>query len=765
MQSPFRKSILAQAFAVLFFSQAPFVVQAAEPSASSAAAQAPWMDRSKTAAQRAELVVKAMTQDEKLLLVFGYAPYSELVKLDPKVIPGGKPGEVAAAVIPEAAGYVPGVPRLGIPAQHETDASIGVRNPKLERTSLPSSLATAASWDPKVSEAGGKMIGSEARQSGFNILLAGGINLVREPRNGRNFEYTGEDPLLAADMTAGLIRGVQSNQSVSTIKHYLINAQEAGRLILSAQISEPALRMSDALAFELAIEKSSPGSVMCSYNRINDVYGCENAPLLNGMLKGDWGYKGYVMSDWGAVHSTVFAANAGLDQQSGFPADNQAYFGLPLKQAIEDGAVPQARLDDMVRRILWALFDKGVMDHPVQPGPIDFAANARVAQAAAEQSLVLLKNDGGLLPLGKPGKPGKVALIGSHADKGVLAGGGSSGVTPVGGPVIPIVLRGDAWLREIWHPSSPMKALQGLLPQTRFSFDEGTSVESASKAAAGADVAIVFVHQWMGESLDGSLTLDGKQDEMVSAVAKANPNTIVVVQSGGAIFMPWQKDVKAIVAAFYPGAAGGEAIARVLTGAVNPSGRLPITFPADASQFVRTEIDGKNDGKSEGPAYTVRYTEGAAVGYKWFELQGLKPLYAFGHGLSYTSFDYEQLSAVQQAKAGVSVKFSIRNSGRRAGGTVGQVYVRAPQAAHWEAPRRLVGFDKLQLQSGETKTATLAIDPRLLARYDEATGDWVIAPGSYEVQLAAASDDVRSRVQLHLDGRRFTAKRSAAPKP
>ena len=756
-QSRFRKSILAQAFAALLLGQAAVLAQAAEPAAASTATQAPWMDRSKTSAQRVGLVLKAMTQDEKLLLVFGYAPYAELEKLDPKMIPGGKPGEVAAGVIPSAAGYVPGIPRLGIPAQHETDASIGVRNEKLERTSLPSSLATAASWDRKVVEAGGKMIGSEARQSGFNIMLAGGINLVREPRNGRNFEYTGEDPLLAAEMGAALIRGIQSNQIVSTVKHYLINAQEAGRGILSAQISEPALRASDALAFELAIEESSPGSVMCSYNRINDVYGCENAPLLNGMLKGDWAYEGYVMSDWGAVHSTVFAANAGLDQQSGFPSDRQAYFGKLLKEALEDGSVPQARLDDMVRRILWALFDKGVIDHPVKPGPIDFAANARVSQAAAEQSLVLLKNDAGLLPLGKPRK---VAIIGSHADKGVLAGGGSSGVTPVGGPAIPIAIRGDEWLREIWQPSSPMKALQGLLPQTRFSFDEGSSVETASQAAAAADLAIVFVHQWMGESLDGSLTLDGKQDEVVNAIAKANPNTIVVVQSGGAIFMPWKKNVKAIVAAFYPGAAGGEAIARTLTGEVNPSGRLPITFPADTSQFVRKEIDGKNDGKSEGSAFAVRYLEGAAVGYKWFDLHGLKPLYAFGHGLSCTSFDYEKLSA-QQAGAGVSVKFSIRNSGRRAGGTVGQIYVRAPQGAGWEAPRRLVGFDKLQLQADEAKAAAITIDPRLLASFDANTGEWVIAPGSYEVQLAAASDDVRSSVQIHLDGRRFSAKRSA----
>eukprot|EP01031_Cornospumella_fuschlensis_P007066 gene7066-8771_t len=249
-------------------------------------------------------------------------------------------------------------------------------------------------------------------------MLAGGVNLAREPQNGRNFEYTGEDPLLAAEMGAGLIRGIQANHIVSTIKHYLINAQETGRTLVSAQISESALRMSDALAFELAIEKSSPGSVMCSYNRINDVYACQNAFWQNKVLKGDWGYKGYVMSDWGAVHSTVQDANGGLDQQSGFPFDKVPYFAKPLKDALDDGSVPQARLDDMVRRILWAMFDKGVMDHPVDhpknAGPIDFAANAKVSLAAAEQSLVLLKNEAGVLPLAGPAAPKRVALIGSY---------------------------------------------------------------------------------------------------------------------------------------------------------------------------------------------------------------------------------------------------------------------------------------------------------------------------------------------------------------
>jgi beta-glucosidase len=721
-------------------------------STATAADAQPWMDKARSSTQRTELLLKAMTQEEKLLLVFGYASGDQLAQVDASVIPGVNTKEVIAKVIPGSAGYIPGIPRLGLPAQFQADASIGVRNPYLERTSLPSSLATAASWDPRVTETGGRMIGLEARLSGFNVMLAGGVNLAREPQNGRNFEYTGEDPLLAAEMGAGLIRGVQSNHIISTIKHYLINAQETGRTLVSAQISEPALRMSDALAFELAIEKSSPGSVMCSYNRINDVYACQNDKWQNQVLKGDWGYKGYVMSDWGAVHSTVQDANGGLDQQSGFPFDKVPHFAKPLKDALDDGSVPQARLDDMVRRILWAMFDKGVVDHPIQAGPIDYAAHALVSQAAAEQSLVLLKNEAGVLPLSPQAAPKRVAIIGSYADKAVLAGGGSAVVTPIGGNAVPGLGPGG-WLTQVWQPSSPMKALQQQLPATQFAFDAGTDVDAAAKAAAAADVAIVFVHQWTAESLDApSLSLEGNQDAIVSAVAKANPNTVVVVESGGAVLMPWHKDVKAILAAFYPGARGGEAIARLLTGAVNPSGRLPITFPASTDQLVRPQVAGK----SNGPLFTVRYTEGAAVGYKWFDLHGHKPLYAFGHGLSYTSFELGGLQA-SQAKAQVTVKFSVKNTGQRPGDSVGQVYVRAPQSAQWEAPRRLVGFDKLKLKPGETGSTAVKIDPRLLATFDESKGDWVIAPGTYEVQLGAGSDDIRATAKLPLVGSRFTS--------
>ena len=317
----------------------------------------------------------------------------------------------------------------------ETDAGIGVASqpgahPRL-RTALPCNLAIAASWDPDLAYAGGRMIGNEARQSGFNVMLAGGINLAREPRNGRNFEYGGEDPLLAANIVAAQIRGIQSNHIISTIKHFALNDQETNRTTLNVQIDERAARMSDLLAFEMAIGLSQPGAVMCAYNRVNGVYSCENPWLLDEVLKKDWGYKGFVMSDWGATHSTIPAANAGLDQESGFPFDASPYFADALKEAVEDGYVPAARLDDMTGRILRSMFVNGLFDDPVKAGDIDFDAHAQISRAAAEESMVLLKNERHLLPLGRNVR--SLLIVGSHADAGVLSGGGSSQVYPPGG--------------------------------------------------------------------------------------------------------------------------------------------------------------------------------------------------------------------------------------------------------------------------------------------------------------------------------------------
>jgi beta-glucosidase len=706
----------------------------------------PWMDRSKTAEARAAAVVAAMTQNEKLTLVLGFTDPQELPKLPAGIIDPAILRDVEAHQVPGSAGYVPGVPRLGIPAQSQTDASIGVRVEGLPRTALPSSLATAASFDPKVAEAGGVMIAREARLSGFNVFLAGGGNLAREPRNGRNFEYTGEDPLLTGVMTGGLINGIQSQHMVSTMKHYAVNDQETLRTSIDAKISNPGMRQSDLLAFEMILDRSSPGSVMCSYNLVNGFWACENDYLLNKVLKQDWGFKGYVMSDWGAVHSTVLAANSGLDQMTGYSCcDPKPFFGKPLKEAIAAGQVSQTRLDDMARRILWPLFDKGVIDDPQRVGPIDFKADADVSQAAAEQSLVLLKNEGGLLPLKDVRS---IAVIGGHADRGVMAGAGSSNVTPVGGNALE---NPPQYMTYI--PSSPLKALKAVRPKAQVSFADGKDVAAAARLAAQSEVAVVFVTQWNGEGFDGRLELTDNQDALVAAVAKANPRTIVVVESGGAVLMPWLKDVPAVLEAFYPGARGGEAIANILTGAVNPSGHLPITFPASTAQLAHPIV---GLGKPDGTRAEIVYDEGAAIGYKWYDLKGYKPLFAFGHGLSYTQF---QLSDLRPSFEHGILKASVtvRNTGKIAGAATPQIYVAADPSAGWEAPKRLGGFEKVRLEPGESRTITVSVDPRLLATWRQAGDRWVIAPGVYRVLAGQASDALPLSAAVTLPGRSFSA--------
>jgi beta-glucosidase len=733
-----RTTLRGLTLALLIGASAPALTataaQAQTPAATPSAR--PWLDAKLDADKRADLAVAAMTNDEKFTVIFGYFG----ADMKPKYT--RHPDSLDAS-----AGYVPGVPRLGVPGQWQTDAGVGVatqgaRQDLRQRTALPAGIATAATWNPELAEKGGAMIGKEARDSGFNVQLAGGVNLVREPRNGRNFEYGGEDPWLAGVMVAAQIRGIQSNNIISTIKHYALNAQETGRFVLSANIGEAAARTSDLLAFQFAIEQSDPHSVMCAYNRYNGTYACENDWLLNTVLKKDWGYKGYVMSDWGADHSSAKAANAGLDQESAGDAfDKQPFFAAPLKADLAAGRVSQARIDDMARRVLRALFASGAVDHPV-PTPTShdlpaatLAAHAKVTQADAEEGVVLLKNDGDLLPLAKTAKT--IAVIGAHADVGVLSGGGSSQVYPAGGRAVkglePAYWPGPV----IYYPSSPLKALQARYPNAKVVYDDGSDPARAAKLAADSELALVFADQWTTESVDAeTLNLPKNQDATIDAVASANKKTVVVLITGGPVVMPWLDKVGAVVEAWYPGTAGGEAIARVLTGEVDASGRLPVTFPKSVADLPRPKLDG--DPKTPEALFDVNYDiEGAAVGYKWYDLKKIEPLFPFGHGLSYSKFAYSNLTA-SAAGDKVTVSFDVKNVGARAGKDVPQVYV-SPKAGGWEAPKRLAGFKKVSLAPGATQRVTLTVDPRLLASWDEKAHGWSIAAGQYDVALGSSS--------------------------
>ena len=684
-------------------------------------------------AQAAALVAK-MTRDEKLTLVFGFFG-TDFPPKSYKAPDDARPG---------SAGFVRGIPRLGIPPQWQTDAGIGVAaqggaKVKPGRTALPSGLATAATWDPALGYAGGAMIGREARASGFNVMLAGGVNLTRDPRNGRNFEYGGEDPLLAGTMVGAQIAGIQSNRIISTIKHFAVNDQETDRDRGNSIIAEDALRTSDLLAFQFAFERSDPGSVMCAYNKVNGDHACENAFLLEQVLRKEWKWPGYVMSDWGATHSAAKAANAGLDQDSGFPFDSEPFFGQPLVRALDKGEVSEARLDKMAQRIVRTMIAKGLMAAPVRAGgTIDFAANRAVSRKDAEAGAVLLRNAGGVLPLGATVK--RIVVIGGHADKGVLSGGGSSQVYPDGGNAVP-GLQPTTWPGPVvYYPSAPLAELRKALPQVQIDFADGSDPVAAAALAREADVALVFTNQWASESIDVSLTLPDNQDSLVEAVAAANARTVVVLQTGGPVLMPWAGKVSAILEAWYPGRVGGEAIANLLTGKVNPSGHLPVTFPQGLEQLPRSEAPYPGD---------VSYHEGAAVGYKWFDKRGFQPLYPFGHGLSYTTFRHSNLSVRKGAK-GLVARVTVRNTGTRAGADVAQIYL---EGSGWEAPRRLGGFVKVNLAPGQARTVEVPIDTRLFAVWD--SGQWLVRPGKYRVVSAQSSRELGERVEVELTEKRI----------
>jgi beta-glucosidase len=663
------------------------------------------------------LLISALTRDEKLRLLTGYfgvqKPWNEYQ------LPEARP---------QSAGVVP-----------------GEAPPELERTVLPAGISTASTWDPALAERAGAMIGGEARATGYNVMLAGGVNLLREPGNGRNFEYGGEDPLLAGTMVGAVVRGIQSNHIVSTIKHFAFNDQETGRSSVNIEIDEAAARISDLLAFQIALEQGDPGSVMCSYNLINGVYACQNAWLLNRVLKQDWGFKGYVMSDWGAQHDTALNANNGLDQETGVSHLGQYQWLEKLGAAVDRGDVSAARLDDMAHRIARTLIAKGAIDDPVQPAAIDFAAHAAITQIDAENGIVLLKNEH-VLPLAANTET--IAVIGGHADMGVLTGGGSAQVYAPGGNAV----RGlgpEHWPGpQVYARSSPLEALRTELQRTKLNWSDGADLKAAADAAARARVAIVFVTQWTAESLDFPLTLPDSQDALIEAVARANPHTIVVLETGGPVLMPWVDHVSGVIEAWYPGSQGGAAIARVLSGAVNPSGHLPVSFPRALTQLPRATIAGAGLPKDQ--HFDVRYDEGAAVGYRWYDAKGFDPLYAFGHGLSYTTFAHEELSA-NAANQSIDVSFSVRNTGARAGKDVALVFV-APVQGGWEAPKRLGAFAKVELAPGAKQTLHVHVDPRLLATWASAEHGFRVAAGAYRVTLAASAQSDGPNTTVTLPG-------------
>lgn len=595
-----------------------------------APADQPWTNQSLSPDERADLVIARMTFQEKIQLVHGAGML------------GFGPADGSLVRSNGGGGFVPGIPRLGLPDLNMDDSSVGVGGGAGKgrySTALPSTLALASSWNRDLAREYGALIGRELADQGYNVSLGGGVDITREPRNGRNFEYQGEDPILAGNMVAQLIEGIQAQGVIGDIKHYALNDEETGRYFENIVADKRAMRESDLLAFEIGVKQAKPGMVMCSYNLINGVYACENDYLLNQVLKKEWGFQGWVVSDWMGTHSTVKAALAGLDQQQ----PGGEFFGAALTKAVDSGQVPMVRLNEMVHRIVRTEFASGIIDHPQPTKVPDVLAGLRAAQRVEEESAVLLQNRKGQLPLNASSVK-SIAVIGSHADVGVLSGGGSAQVDAAGGSAVPSKFKPNDLLNlmsaAVWHRSSPLEAIRALAPQARVTFDAGADTTSASRAAKEAEVAIVFAHQFTHEGNDmPSLALPDNQDQLVDTVAAANPHTVVVLETGGPVSAPWTGRVNAIVEAWYPGIRGGEAIANLLFGVANPSGKLAVTFPASEADLPRPTLPappGKTptwlDGlMSPRAPFDIRYNEGMKVGYKWYDTENKQPLFPFGH--------------------------------------------------------------------------------------------------------------------------------------
>ncbi len=691
--------------------------------------------------ERASMVVKQMTLDEKISLLHGTG------------MEGLSPMSPLAAQSNGGAGYVVGIPRLGIPGIQMSDAAYGVRMSGVNgrySTALPSDVAGAASWDLGAAYEYGALIGRELRAQGYNMSLGGGVNLTREPRDGRTFEYMGEDPVLAGKMVGSAIKGLQAQHVLGDIKHYALNDQESGRNAVNVNIDERSARESDLLAFEIGIEESDVAAVMCSYNRVNGDYACENKYLLTDVLKQDWNFKGFVLTDWGGAHSVAKASAAGLDHEE----PGWIFYGEELKKAVQSGKVPQAELDDHVRRILRSMFATGVIDDPPEKSVVDVIGDLKIAQRIAEQGTVLLKNEGALLPL-DAGKLHSIAVIGPHSDVGMISGGGSAQVDPPGGNAILPPGKGQTrWLEPVWFPTSPLKAIRTKVPAANVQFDSGADPATAANVAKNADVAVVFAYQWESEGMDlDNLSLPEHQDDLIAKVAAANPHTIVVLETGGPVTMPWVGQVGSILEAWFAGSSGADAVANLLFGEVNPSAKLPLTFPRSEADLPHPTVvkppqeSIPDDSKPEvwkqiavGLApFQVAYDEGVKVGYKWYDAENKPVLFPFGYGLSYTTYSYSNLKLTSGKNPRVT--FTVTNSGNCAGAEVAEVYASLPAAAS-EPPKRLVGWSKVKLNPGESKEVAVEVDARYLSIFNVEKNGWQLIPGEYTFLVGGSSQDL-----------------------
>ncbi len=636
------------------------------------------------------------------------------------------------------------IERLDIPAIKVTDGPHGARTMDdadlkltIPATCFPTGVGLAATWNTDLINRVGAALGEETRARGCAVLLGPCVNIHRSPLGGRNFESYSEDPYLSSQMTVAIVKGIQSKKVGACVKHFALNNSEFQRMTISSEVDERTRREIYFPSFEKAVKEAGTWSVMCSYNKIDGTHASENRWLLTEILKKEWGFRGLVMSDWYATHSTVPVANAGLDLEMPGPA---RFFGEVLVKAVNAGEVDIKIIDDKVRRLLGLMINIGALDGGI-PAPKevkDFPAHRQLAREAAEEAIVLLKNDNNVLPLSKS-KVKSIAVIGFNAATASIQGGGSAQVTP-------------------YYKVAPLDALKNLCgDNVKIVYEPGyeTSpsadlLNNAVKAAADADFAIVFAGLNEKQESEGfdrkDMNLPPEQNELILQVAKANPRAVVVLNNGSPVAMPWINDVPAVVEAFFPGQECGNAIANVLFGSVNPSGKLPDTFPQryeDNPAFPN--YPGAND--------KVVYGEGIFVGYRHYDAKNVAPLFPFGHGLSYTSFEYSNLKinpAKARTKDNIKVSVDIKNTGQAAGKEVVQVYVSDIASSVPRPPKELKAFEKVALAPGATKKVEFTLTREAFAFYDVKAKDWVVEPGEFEILVGSSSRDIRVKGKVEL---------------
>lgn len=716
-------------------------VQTESAAAQSAANAKPaYLDAGRPIEERVEDALARMTLEEKVALCHAQSKFSSA-----------------------------GVPRLGIPEMWMSDGPHGIRAEKLwdewddagwtsdSCTAFPALTCLAATWNPTLADTYGQAVGEEARYRNKAVLLGPGVNIYRTPLNGRNFEYMGEDPFLASAMVVPYIQGVQRNGVAACVKHFAVNDQETDRFNVEVKIDDRTLHEIHLPAFKAAVHDGGVWAVMGSYSIYKGQHCCHNQYLLRDLLKRDWGFDGVVISDWGGTHDTREAALNGLDMEMGSwtngltlswsNAYNEYFLADPFLELLCSKEIDEEIVNDKARRILRLMFRTTM--NPDRPyGSFATKEHALIGRKIAQEGIVLLKNQDNLLPL-DPKQPRRILVVGENAKKMMTLGGGSSELK-VKYEISP--LQG---IENYFSPASPVTYAEGyssVPTQNRHAL-----LLEAVDAARKADVVIFVGGLNKNENQDcegadrRSLNLPYGQDELIGELARVNRNLVAVIISGNAVAMPWVNEVPAIVEAWYGGTEAGNAIASVLAGEVNPSGKLPFTFPVRLEDNPAIALDAyPGDGKQ------VEYKEGIFVGYRWNDRERIKPLFCFGHGLSYTTFEYGKVTAEgrQMGPDGtITVSVPVKNTGSRAGAEIVQLYVSDLKSSLPRPVKELKGFRKITLQPGQEQTVSFTIDRKALSFYDDTKQDWVAEPGTFEALVGASACDIHGKAAFELTAR------------